>query len=593
MKMISKIKFKLPLTVLLLLIIPLTVVGIISYNKTEILEKAVIKKEDIASLSPKYQEIFQEYETKLMGMVEMEEFQLNQIHPPEATKQYPTMPAANQPALTSYYESFLSELANKNDYIMNLYLGTPDGELYLHQIDESTDLSGYDPTTRDWYQLAVNADDNVAWTKPYIDAASGKSTITLAKTVKNDNGKIIAVAAIDFEMYQLAKMIRKNILFTTFITLGVSVVIAMIIFIFLIRSLLFNISTIKEEMHRLAKGDLTGEKVVTKSKDEFVDLAESVNIMKENVYQMIHHVSSVTTNVRQQSDQLSQSSDQVREGSEQIAATMEQLSTGAESQSNHAVDLATAMQQYNETVSQATNNSTSVADSSKQVMKLSDEGAEQLEMSVQQMQEIHQLVQDSFNKVKGLDQQSNEIEKIVGVIQDIAEQTNLLALNAAIEAARAGEEGKGFAVVADEVRKLAEQVSHSITDITSIVQSIQSESNQVAHSLEAGYSAVEKGSDQIEKTGQAFQEINHSISDMVGKVQHIASDLTTISSNSQTMYKSVDEIAAISQESAAGVEETAASVEETNSSMEEVARSADELAQLAKRLQEQVDQFKL
>ncbi|MFB1049971.1 methyl-accepting chemotaxis protein [Paraliobacillus sp. JSM ZJ581] len=593
MNILSKLKFKLPLIVLLLLIIPLTVVGIISFNKTAILEKAIIEKENIEAFSSKYEDIFQEYEAKLKQMVEMEEFQVNQINPPESEEEYTNMPRANNPALTSYYESFLSELAIKDNFIMNLYVGTPEGALYLHQVDDSANLSGYDSTTTDWYQLAVNAQDEVAWTDPYIDTGSGKSTITLAKTVKNEDGDIVAVTAIDFEMSRLATMIRKDILITTFITLGVSVVIAMVIFIFLIRSLLFNISTLKSEMNRLAEGDLTGEKVVTKSKDEFVDLAESVNTMKDNLYEMINHLSNVTTNVHKQSDHLSHSSNQVRESSEQVAATMEELSSGAESQSNHAVDLATAMQQYNQTVTQATKNSTSVAKNSDQVIQLSDEGAKQLDLSVEQMKEIYQLVQDSFNKVKGLDQQSIEIEKIVSVIQDIAEQTNLLALNAAIEAARAGEEGKGFAVVADEVRKLAEQVSKSITDITTIVQSIQIESNQVAHSLEAGYSAVEKGSNQIQKTGQAFQGINQSITDMVGKVHTIANDLQTIASNSQKMYTSVDEIAAISQESAAGIEETAASTEETNTSMEEVAKSADELAQLAKSLQTQVDQFKL
>ncbi|WP_182199715.1 methyl-accepting chemotaxis protein [Paraliobacillus salinarum] len=593
MKFISKLKFKLPLVVLILLIVPLTIVGIISYNKTEILEKAIIQKENIEAVSPKYEKIFKEYENRLNQMTEKDEFQVNQVNPSEPKESYQNMPRVNDPALTNYYEDFLSEMVVDDTFIKNLYIGTPEGALYLHEIDPEADLKNYDPTTRDWYQLAINAKNQVAWTDPYIDAASGNSTITLSKTIKNDNDEIVAVAAIDFEMSQLATMIRKDILTTTFITLGVAVVVAMVIFLFLIRSLLVNISTVKNEMNRLAEGDLTGEKVIVKSKDEFVELADSVNKMKSNLYQMIEHLRDVTSSVQKQSDHLSNSSEQVSEGSEQVAATMEELSSGAESQSNHAVDLATAMQQYNQTVTQATNNSSSVAKSSDEVIQLSEEGAKQLHLSVDQMQEIYQLVQDSFNKVKGLDQQSMEIEKIVSVIQDIAEQTNLLALNAAIEAARAGEEGKGFAVVADEVRKLAEQVSRSITDITTIVQSIQTESNQVAHSLEAGYSAVEKGSSQIKKTGQAFQGINESITSMVGKVQDIANDLQTIATNSQKMYTSVDEIAAISEQSAAGIEETAASAEETNSSMEEVAKSAEQLSELANRLQSQVDQFKL
>src|SRR5699024_11327619 len=140
-----------------------------------------------------------------------------------------------------------------------------------------------------------------------------------------------------------------------------------------------------------------------------------------------------------------------------------------------------------------------------------------MEASTEQMNMIDAMMQEAVQKVEGLDLNSQEISKLVLVIQDIAEQTNLLALNAAIEAARAGEHGQGFAVVADEVRKLAEQVADSVSDITGIVERNHQESNIVTESLQAGYKEVEQGTKQIATNSEMLYGINQAVTEMVNK----------------------------------------------------------------------------
>lgn len=384
---------------------------------------------------------------------------------------------------------------------------------------------------------------------------------------------------------------RNNLIMT--VILGVLVLIIAGVASFVTsRSITNPIKVVKDRMNLVAKGDISQKPMERTTNDETGQLVTATNEMSHQMNTVIRKIGEVSDMLSNQGEELSSSANEVKAGTEQIAVTMDELAKGSETQANSASDLAAAMGTFSEKVREVSDKGSNIHTYSNQVLKMTEQGKELMESSTDQMTKINQLVKIAVNKVQGLDKQSQEISKLIAVIQEIADQTNLLALNAAIEAARAGEHGKGFAVVADEVRKLAEQVSNSIHDITGIVSSIQSETNDVTKSLEGGYQEVEQGTEQIQSTSSMLYEIRSSVTKMVEDITIATDSLIELNASSQSMNGSIEEVASVSEEAAAGVQQIAASTEQTSHSMDEVSTSSAQLAISAKELKELVSKFK-
>ncbi|MET3195365.1 methyl-accepting chemotaxis protein [Gottfriedia sp. OAE603] len=352
-----------------------------------------------------------------------------------------------------------------------------------------------------------------------------------------------------------------------------------------------KMNKVLHSINEISEGNLAVENEVFEGKDEIALLSSATNKVKENLLRIVKQMNNVSTEMNERSNELTQSASDVQKGSQQIAATMQELATGSGIQADSSNQMAEMMSDFNDKMSVAGQAGETLKGASNEVQDRTSLGYKQMNESLQQMTIIHDVVKGSVENVEQLVSHAKSISKVIKVIRDIADQTNLLALNASIEAARAGEAGRGFAVVAEEVRRLAEGVKLSVQDITSIVQSIQTEATTMATSLNAGFKEVEKGTQSIEATGETFNGINSRVENMNLEIQEIATTLFTMQDGSMELMKFIEQVAAVTEESVAGVQQTAASVEEQSATMDDVASSAVLLTELAGQLDQVISQF--
>ncbi|WP_426983279.1 methyl-accepting chemotaxis protein [Bacillus cabrialesii] len=383
---------------------------------------------------------------------------------------------------------------------------------------------------------------------------------------------------------------HKGLIYTALL-LAASIIISIFIWLYITRNIVKPIIRMKDSANHIAEGNLSNDIEPVNSKDELGDLNEALQKMVGNLRDIVGYSKEISSRVLSSSQVLATATNETRSGSKHITETMNEMAEGSEQQAQDAVTIAESMNDFTESIDKAYNHGITISDTSQNVLELAVNGNENMDTSLQQMKTIHHIVQEAVHKVKSLEQHSQDINKLVQVINGIAQQTNLLSLNAAIEAARAGESGKGFAVVAEEVRKLADGVSDSVQDITRIVNGTQQEIHTVINYLESSFTEVEKGTENLTDTGQAMQQIKQSVTHVAGSIKEVTDGLKQLTNQSITINQSIENIASVSEESAAGIEETFSITEQSAHSMDQVLQNVEELEQLAKELNEKMDQF--
>ncbi|KJF66239.1 methyl-accepting chemotaxis protein [Rhizobium nepotum] len=377
------------------------------------------------------------------------------------------------------------------------------------------------------------------------------------------------------------------------------------------RGITAPISRLRERMVSLAGGETTAEIDGTGRRDEVGQMAQAVQIFRENAIERIRLERETEANrslsekerIEREKQKASEAAD-VKFAVDNLAAGLSKLSDGDVSyridQSFTATldgvrnDFNMSAEKLQSALTRVAQNAGGIGAGANEIKSAADDLAKRTEQqaaaveeTAAALEEITTTVKDSTKRaqeaglivsrakagaeqsgevvrravvaMEQISKSANEISNIIGVIDEIAFQTNLLALNAGVEAARAGEAGKGFAVVAQEVRELAQRSASAAKEIKALINT---------------------SNDQVQQGVQLVGDTGKALATIVSEVQEINRHVVSIVESAQEQSSGLQQINTAVNQMDQDTQKNAAMVEETNAASHNLAKEVASLNQL-------------
>ena len=387
-------------------------------------------------------------------------------------------------------------------------------------------------------------------------------------------------------------------------------------------SALMDMSSYLRDMARtaedIAEGDLRSGVMPKSEKDvlgsSFQKMVIGLRGLIAEIRGGAERLAAASTQIAASADQTSKNSETSASAVEEMTATMHEMSANMQNVAANTQKQAATVTSTSSSIEQMVASIQLVAEHVRHLVSIAEKskdavagGAAAVDQASKGMSGIHAAIQQSAEKITSLGSKTEDMSKIVEVIDDIAEQTNLLALNAAIEAAKAGDQGLGFAVVAEEVRKLAERSAQSTREIADLIKSIAKEAQSSVDTMTKSTGLVQEGLRFSKEVTRALEGIQSAVEDLSRYSKEIGAATQEQSIGSEQIRKAVSnlneiilEISSASEQQSMGsgqvvqaIERVKDMVQQGSSSAVELATSADQLSRQASSLQTLVERFAL
>ncbi|WP_239441542.1 methyl-accepting chemotaxis protein [Methanospirillum hungatei] len=326
---------------------------------------------------------------------------------------------------------------------------------------------------------------------------------------------------------------------------------------------------------------------------DWVEFKDALNNIGIQISAAVGLINKQLLDLASNAEEATASIEEVSAGAQQIAKNAGEVSSNAIRGEDGIHQVLKAMEDLNTTVAEVSRRAEEVSSTATAANGYAKNGVELAQKSETAMEEIKRSSSEVDQIVKDINQQMDEIGKIVRLISDIANQTNLLALNAAIEAARAGEAGRGFAVVAAEVKSLAQDSRQSAENIADMIMALQTKAKKANDAMGHAGETVAMGSSALSETLGAFEQIAASIDDITRNATDVASSSEEQAASVEEVTASINEVSGLVQNTAKEAGDAAAATQEASASIDQISKIVANVNEIVEIVSSEMAKFKI